>query len=159
MYIVKRLTADDEKGKRDAAELLYMWWGDWMHPKKELEEFCMHAVVDGGLPQTIIAYDEDGTTPLGMCQFLLSEAWSRPDLSPWLSDVFVREDRRGQGVCRAMMDKVEGYAKELGIHDMYLFTPHVGLYEKWGWEYFDDLIRYRGDQEYKIRLMRRHFDF
>ncbi|NLW70127.1 MAG: GNAT family N-acetyltransferase [Eubacteriaceae bacterium] len=157
MFTVRRLTPEDTDLMHEAAELLYAWWGDRMHPKPELEIFCQHAACKDRLPQTIMAFDEEGK-PVGMCQFLLSEAWSRPDLSPWLSNVFVREDMRGKGVCRAMMEQVEGYAKELGIKEMYLFTPHEGLYEKWGWEYFDDLKRFFGDKEMTIKLMKRKFD-
>ncbi|NLW70128.1 MAG: GNAT family N-acetyltransferase [Eubacteriaceae bacterium] len=157
MYTVKRLTAADTEYIAQAEEFLHAWMGDRMHPRPEMKVYFEHAVCEGRPPQTFMAFDEQGV-PCGMFQFLISEAWSRPDLSPWLSCVYVKEDMRGKGVCRAMMETVEGYAKEIGIKEMYLFTPHVGLYEKWGWEYFDDLKRFFGDKEMSIRLMKRKFD-
>ena len=63
----------------------------------------------------------------------------RPDLYPWLIDVFVAEPFRGRGVGRALLETVPENARNAGLTELYLYTTHAGLYEKFGWTYVGEV--------------------
>jgi N-acetylglutamate synthase-like GNAT family acetyltransferase len=66
------------------------------------------------LPQTFIVRINGKTA--GMYQLSMSDdLQSRPDLYPWLINVYVDEEVRGKGVCREMMKTVAENAKGAGL--------------------------------------------
>ena len=144
MYEVKRVVPDDTEGIRIVAGFISACWGKAAgKTEDEITDFVSHAVCEGRVPQSFICY-KDGY-PVGSFQFGLTEPYTRPDLSPWLMNVFVREEYRGQGAGRAMMESVRGFAEDIGLDKLYLFTPHEGFYEKFGWVKADSVTFYRPD--------------
>jgi len=112
----------------------YNWWGA-SSGKSEEEVRCIlsHSLCEERLPQTFVAI-ENGE-PLGMYQLSMHDDLSgRPDVYPWLINVYVDEAFRGRGVCAAMMETVAENARKAGVSELFLYTKHVGLYEKYGWE-------------------------
>lgn len=62
----------------------------------------------------------------------------RPDLSPWLGGVFVRDQYRRCGIATALCRVVEAKAWDLGIETLYLFSiDQQALYSKLGWQVFE----------------------
>ena len=106
----------------------YAWWGvrDGISPA-EVRCTLAHSLNRGDrLPQTFVAV-EDGQA-LGMYQLsMIDDLYCRPDLYPWLIDVYVAEPFRGRGVgrkvVRALMDRgrVLGY-ETLGVREIYDFN-------------------------------------
>lgn len=85
-----------------------------------------------------------GEEPAGMYQLaMFDDLESRPDLYPWLINVFVDEKFRGKGVFRALMNTVNGHAKKANLQELYLYTEHVGLYEKFGWKFIGEVKTFR----------------
>ena len=113
-----------------------------------------HCTEDGRLPQTFAAFDRGEV--VGAYQFTLSDMFVRPDIYPWLANVYVPPEHRGKGYSRVMLESVrENAAKLPGVDEIFLFTPHTGLYEKYGWEYMEDAELYNGDKPnrmYRLRL-------
>ncbi len=144
MYEVKRVTSDDTEGIKTVAGFISACWGKAAgKSEEEILEFVSHAVCKGRVPQSFVCYKDN--VAVGSFQFGLTEPYTRPDLSPWLMNVFVKEEYRGQGAGRAMMESVKGFAKEIGLNKIYLFTPHEGFYEKFGWEKTDRVTFYGPD--------------
>ena len=85
-----------------------------------------------GLAADVYALD---TTELPMTDDL----YGRPDLYPWLVNVYVPEEHRGKSVCRFMMEQVGLTARNAGLSSLYLYTSHVGLYEKFGWKFVEEV--------------------
>ncbi len=142
MYEVKRVTSDDAEGIKFVAESIASCWGRASGKSdEEILSFVSHAVCEGRVPQSFVCY-KDGEA-VGSFQFGLTEPYTRPDLSPWLMNVFVKEEYRGQGVGRAMMESVRGFAEDIGLDKIYLFTPHEGFYEKFGWTKVDSVTFYK----------------
>ncbi len=115
----------------------YNWWGK-PSGKSEEEVRCIleNSLMTARLPQTFIAL-ENGEA-LGMYQLSMhDDLVSRPDIYPWLINVYVDEAARGRGVCAAMMKTVAENAKRANLTELYLYTKHVGLYEKYGWEFVE----------------------
>jgi N-acetylglutamate synthase-like GNAT family acetyltransferase len=59
---------------------------------------------------------------------------SRQELSPWLSGVFVRPERRRQGIGAALVRRVMDEATSLHIPKLYLYTlKSTSFYADLGW--------------------------
>ncbi len=136
------------------------WYYNWLGIKnnESIEEIkCTfeHSLCKNKLPQTFVAVI-DGE-PAGMYQLSMSDDLnSRPDLYPWLINVYVDEKFRGRNVARELMNTVKENAKELGVTELYLYTKHIGLYEKFGWKFIEEVKTFKDDSPverlYKLEI-------
>ena len=136
------------------------WYYNWLGIKnnESIEEIkCTfeHSLCKNKLPQTFVALI-DGE-PAGMYQLSMSDDLnSRPDLYPWLINVYVDEKFRGRNVARELMNTVKENAKKLGLTELYLYTKHVGLYEKFGWKFIEEVKTFKDDSPverlYKLEI-------
>ena len=136
------------------------WYYNWLGIKnnQSIEEIkCTfeHSLCKNKLPQTFVALI-DGE-PAGMYQLSMSDdLYSRPDLYPWLINVYVDEKFRGRNVARELMNTVKENAKELGLTELYLYTKHIGLYEKFGWKFIEEVKTFKDDSPverlYKLEI-------
>ena len=136
------------------------WYYNWLGIKnnESIEEIkCTfeHSLCKNKLPQTFVALI-DGE-PAGMYQLAMSDDLnSRPDLYPWLINVYVDEKFRGRNVARELMNTVKENAKELGLTELYLYTKHIGLYEKFGWKFIEEVKTFKDDSPverlYKLEI-------
>lgn len=113
---------------------MYSWWGRAENYSREAVKSCLeHSLNTTRLPQTFGLYV--GGRLAGMYQFTNSDLFPRPDIYPWLANVFVDPQFRGRGYGRLLLSSVKRNAAEAGLCELYLFTAHSGLYEKFGWEF------------------------
>ena len=123
----------------------YNWWG--IRNNNSFEEVkcnLEHCLCKERLPQTFVALI-DGE-PAGMYQLSMSEDLiSRPDIYPWLINVYVDEKFRGRNVCRKLMNTVKENAKKANLTELFLYTKHIGLYEKFGWEFVEEIKTFKDD--------------
>jgi GNAT superfamily N-acetyltransferase len=112
-----------------------------------VERECGHCQI----PTTFIA--AAGPQPLGSASLIEHDIATRPELSPWLSGVFVAPEHRRRGVGAALVERVVHEARALAIPRLYLYTRGSGtLYLKLGWSVVEHTF-YRqlwGDQEIMI---------
>ncbi len=154
---IKRLTDKNSPLFEKVLEWNYNWWGV-VQGKSLGEVRCQmeHSLNTGNkLPQTFVALD--GDKAVGVYQLsMVDDLPGRPDVYPWLINVFVPERERGKNICRYMMESVKENAKQAGIRELYLYTSHVGLYEKFGWEFieFVDTFKENAEKErlYKLNI-------
>ena len=136
------------------------WYYNWLGIKnnESIEEIkCTfeHSLCKNKLPQTFVALI-DGE-PAGMYQLSMSDDLnSRPDLYPWPINVYVDEKFRGRNVARELMNTVKENAKKLGLTELYLYTKHIGLYEKFGWKFIEEVKTFKDDSPverlYKLEI-------
>lgn len=136
MEIVK-LTDCNNPIFEKVAEWSYLWWGKAQgKSEEEVRLFLENSLMTERLPQTFVAVSD--AEALGMYQLSMhDDLFSRPDIYPWLINVYVDETARGRGVCAEMMKTVAENAREAELSELYLYTKHVGLYEKYGWEFIE----------------------
>ena len=117
----------------------YNWWGiKTGKTKEEIRYLFEHSICIERLPQTFVALIDDKA--VGMYQLSMTDdLFGRPDIYPWLINVYVDEAFRGRQICREMMLTVPQNAKNAGIEQLYLYTSHIGLYEKFGWEFVEQV--------------------
>lgn len=140
-----RLEDDNNFIFEKICEWNYNWWG--RRDGKSVEEVrcnLKHSLNKHRLPQTFVALI--GEEPVGMYQLaMFDDLDSRPDIYPWLINVYVDEKFRGKNVCRKLMETVNENAKKANLQELYLYTTHIGLYEKFGWEFVEEVQTFRED--------------
>lgn len=134
----------------------YNWWG--VRNNDSLEKvkcYFEHSLCKDRLPQTYVALIDN--EPVGMYQLSMSDDLdSRPDIYPWLVNVYVDEKFRGRNICRELMNTVSENAKKANITELFLYTKHIGLYEKFAWEFIEEVKTFRSDSPierlYKLEI-------
>ena len=118
-------------------ELAALHFAEWsyLNPGESLEgkaEYLRDNCGRNGVPTFVIAIE--GTRLIGSASLIAQDMDDRPDLTPWLADVFVKPEYRGQGVATSLIQRIEAEAKYAGIRKLYLYTPDAAdLYRRLGW--------------------------
>lgn len=114
---------------------MYGWWGAREgYTREAVKESLLHSLNTDRLPMTFGLY-RNGTL-IGLYQFTNSDLFVRPDLTPWLANVYLDPAYRGKGFGRRLLSTVKENARAyLSVPALYLFTTHAGLYEKYGWRF------------------------
>jgi len=86
------------------------------------------------IPQTWLLLDQHNEI-CGTGSLLLRDMNTNQHLSPWLANIFLRPESRGQGLGRALVLQLMQQAWQLGVPVLYLFTEdQQAFYEKLGWQ-------------------------
>lgn len=153
---IKQLIEIDEDNLNKMTKWIYEWWGNSeAFTLEQVKVFLKNCMQKDRLPQTYGAFIGDSI--IGMYQFTYEDLFVRPDIYPWLANVYVDEQYRGKGVCRKMLESVKGNAKQnTQVNELWLYTKHINLYDKFGWEYvgnIDTCIEEQRSQKlYKLKL-------
>jgi len=76
----------------------------------------------------------DGQNVIGSAAIVKHDMETKPELTPWLANVYVHADYRRSGVGTALVNHVVQKACELGYDQLFLYTPHKeDFYLKLGW--------------------------
>ena len=114
-----------------------------------------HSMEDNRLPQTYGVFLDNEI--IGMYQFAYDDLSVRPDIYPWLANVYIDEKYRGKGYGRRLLESVYDNAKEnIDFDEIFLYTKHIGLYEKFGWNFIEEVDTFKKEQRierlYKLDL-------
>jgi GNAT superfamily N-acetyltransferase len=91
------------------------------------------------LPTTFVAVE--GGQMLGTASLVAAGPSGSPHFSPWLDSVLIPAGSRGQGVCEALLRRVEAEARALGYTRLYYQTTGaVEPYERLGWRWIGSTI-------------------
>jgi N-acetylglutamate synthase-like GNAT family acetyltransferase len=85
------------------------------------------------IPTMLIAVEDEEVW--GTAALIASDMDTKPNLSPWLANVYVRADKRGLGVGAKLVKSIMDLAKQNQLPRIYLFTPdQENFYAKLGWK-------------------------
>jgi GNAT superfamily N-acetyltransferase len=122
----------------DLVETVARWhWDAWGHedPGASLASWTagMRARANRDrIPMTYVALD--GAELVGTASLIAHEMVTHPEWSPWLGGVYVRHDRRGEGIGSALVREAVRAAAAMNEPRLYLSTESArGFYEKLGW--------------------------
>ncbi|MCI5648368.1 MAG: GNAT family N-acetyltransferase [Fusicatenibacter sp.] len=77
----------------------------------------------------------EGEELIAFCTFApLDEIWPT-DLSPWIDFVYTFPEYRGHRYAGMLLEYAESIATVMGREAVYISTDHVGLYERYGYEF------------------------
>lgn len=93
---------------------------------------------DQKLPQTYVMYLDD--IMIGMYQITYRDLFIRPDIYPWLANVYIDKKYCGKGFGKILINSIKKEVKENTLFtELFLYTKHKNLYEKYGWVYIEKL--------------------
>jgi GNAT superfamily N-acetyltransferase len=117
-----------------------MRWREWscasdLEDRERLIAVTAHEAGRDHFPVTWVAIDGSGEAlgAVGIGAFDLEE---RRDRSPWVWGMIVRHDRRGMGIGRLLLTRLERWARRHRYAQVWVATggPAVEFYRRCGWE-------------------------
>ncbi len=129
------------ESKECIAELAELHHGEWkyLNPSLTLKgraEAIADAAGREGIPSIFIAILVSQL--IGSAALVQNDMDTKPDLSPWLAAVYVKEGFRHQGVATELITRCEGEAVRSNAVAWYLYTEFaLKLYEKLGWRHME----------------------
>jgi GNAT superfamily N-acetyltransferase len=132
--------------------LWHEWWRDVGHTLEATRDAVAASVSPLGPPQTFVLLVDD--EPVGTASLVAHDLEERPDLTPWLADVFVIPEARGRGHVIHLIQAVEAACRSAGIGTVWLYTAGAErVYARAGWRTVEAIQR-QGRRP--VTLMRRH---
>ena len=119
---IEKIRACDWKAAQFLAELL--------------EQNRFHAMLGNG-SLFIMA---DGERLVSFCTLTQRDCIEDEELFPWIGFVFTAPDYRGKRYSGEIIDAACSRAAGQGFDKIYLATDHIGLYEKYGFEYMESRV-------------------
>lgn len=97
----------------------------------------------------------DGDKLVSYCTFAKKDDIQPTELTPWIGFVYTYPEYRGGRHVGALIQYAENLAKEAGVVYTYISTGHIGLYEKYGYEFFQMMPDINGENSrvYRKRLL------
>lgn len=98
------------------------------------EDAISHALnAKNDLPQWYLLEKENKI--IGCAGLITNDFISRGDLYPWVCALYIEEKERGNAYSSLLLEKAKIDSRKFGFNNLYLCTEHIGLYEKFGFEY------------------------
>lgn len=83
---------------------------------------------------------------ISFCTFAPLDEIQPTELSPWIGFVYTFPKYRGHRYAGVLLDWCECMATVMGKDSIYISTDHVGLYEKYGYEFSNTGITVSGEE-------------
>ena len=87
----------------------------------------------------------DGENLISFCTFAEKDDIQPTELTPWIGWVYTFPNYRGHRYVGRLLSYAEALAKTDGINSIYISTNHNGLYEKYGYEFFEMMKDMHGE--------------
>ncbi len=79
----------------------------------------------------------EGEEILAFCTYAEMDDVQPTDLTPWIGFVYTYPEHRGNRYAGLLLKHAEELAAEEGKEYVYISTNHIGLYEKYGYEFWE----------------------
>lgn len=114
------------------------WFSEkWKVPREAYQQSMKEASLND-IPSWLIVLDEDKIIAgLGVIE---NDFHPKVDFAPNVCAVYVEEAYRKQGIAGEMLNYIVNKMKKKNIDILYLITNHENFYERYGWEYIDDVM-------------------
>jgi N-acetylglutamate synthase-like GNAT family acetyltransferase len=123
-----------------AIDLIAPWhFAEWgaLFPDRSLADFAAELALCLGeqhLPATWLLLDDAGDV-VGTGSLLLQDMTTNQELSPWLANIYLLPEVRGQGLGTWLVQQLMLQATQLAIPKLYLFTEdQQAFYQRLGWQ-------------------------
>ena len=87
----------------------------------------------------------EGSELISYCTYAKYDDIQPTELTPWIGFVYTFPEHRGKRHIALLFDEVKRLAAEQGVEEVFLSTNHIGLYEKYGFEYRTELADIEGN--------------
>jgi len=117
-------------------------WGAGQYLEKLLREEKLKQLVGESTKVLMLV---DGDNLVSFCTFAEKDDVQPTDLTPWIGWVYTFPAYRGKCYAGKLLSYAEALAKEAGIKNIYISTNHIGLYEKYGYGFFQVMKDIEGE--------------
>lgn len=137
---------------------MYQWWGQQEgYTREAVRQYVLHGCQQDRLPRTYGLFL--GDMLIGMYQLRLDDLFVRPDVYPWLANVYLDPAYRNRGYGTVLMEHIRNTAREgLPFQELFLYTTHTELYERYGWDFVSEIDTYleynRRQRLYRLDLQK-----
>ena len=107
-------------------------WGAGQYLSYLLKEDKLHGLVGNCSVLMLV----DGDNLVSFCTLAEKDDVQPTDLTPWIGFLYTFPEYRGKYIAGNLLNFGEKLAKQDGATDIYISTNHIGLYEKYGYEFF-----------------------
>lgn len=125
--------ADHQSVIPTVSDWFYREWG-YLHPeriKQDVFRLISERTNKNKIPVALVAFE--GKELIGTICLKVNDMETRPELTPWLTGLYVKESWRKRGVGSALVNATEKKALELGLNHLFLYTPESeNFYTKLG---------------------------
>lgn len=97
----------------------------------------------------------DGDVLISFCTYAEKDDIQPTELTPWIGFVYTFPEYRGHRYVGKLFQEIEKLAKAEKVQDIFISTNHIGLYEKYGCEFYQIMEDMEGSPS---RVYRRHID-
>ena len=87
----------------------------------------------------------EGEKLIAFCTLADKDDIQPTELTPWLGWIYTFPAYRGKGYARLLLEHAEMLAKEQCLDSVYISTNHIGLYEKYGYEFLQTMKDIEGE--------------
>lgn len=117
---------------------------DWISAKflaELIEQEKFQDMLGGG--KLFLMLDEDRL--VSFCTLAKKDCINDDSLYPWIGFVFTVPEYRGNRYSGQLIDYAFEEAEKQGFDKVYVATDHIGLYEKYGFEYMENRLDIYGE--------------
>ena len=117
----------------------------WLNEIKKCDwgagQFLYQLLCENNLKKTVgetalVPMLVEGDELISFCTFAPLDDIQPTTLSPWIGFVYTFPDYRGHRYAGMLLDYAESIATVMGREYIHISTNHIGLYEKYGYEFF-----------------------
>ncbi|MBT8339403.1 MAG: GNAT family N-acetyltransferase [Desulfatitalea sp.] len=113
----------------------YRQWGDLTGASNEdnYRDLLLKHTFSQSLPITLLSLNNG--ILLGSVNVVKLDLEIRPELTPWIAQLYVSEEQRGKGIGTALVETAVDRSSELGFDTLYLYTSGTlpSYYQSIGW--------------------------
>ena len=137
--IIKKIVSPTKEILDITTRWMYEWWGvDDNYKYDDVYTYMKNSFNKEKLPQTFIMYLDDKI--IGMYQITYRDLFIRPDVYPWIANVYIDSRYRKKGYGKILIDSIKEQVKDNTTLDrVFLYTDHKNLYEKYGWQLIETI--------------------
>lgn len=141
--VIRQLYDVDEEILNTIATWIYEWWGKIENYSFEgIKCFIKHSMQKDRLPQTYGLFLDKKI--IGIYQLTYEDLDVRPDIYPWLANVYIAEEYRKKGYGKILLMNIKEKIKEkVPFNRIFLYTKYIGFYEKFGWKFISEIDTYK----------------
>lgn len=131
MRVIEYFTTENKEHWLEELEKCDWGAGQYLHHLLKVNELKKTVGETALVPMLV-----EGEKLVSFCTFAPLDDIQPTELTPWVGFVYTFPEYRGHRYVGILLDYVESLATIMGKEYLHISTGHVGLYEKYGYEFF-----------------------
>ena len=137
--LIKKVTNPSKEILDLTTNWMFNWWGiEDKYSYNDVYTYMTNSFNDDKLPQTYLMFLDNRI--IGMYQFTYRDLFIRPDVYPWVANIYIDKQYRKKGYGRLLIESIKEQAiNNTDFNKLFLYSSHNNLYEKFGWKCIESI--------------------